>query len=177
MKKTKLIAITAVITVFVLAACDKSEVHSDEMIAGTYLGTLTNYGSLKSGTMKTEDNATVDITKIGDKLIEVHCYGAALDTLFMLNYYQHIDSVGVCLTGDDFESMYGHMLGQGHMGGGMMNDMLNDETEWMHHLDDEHEEGDEHFGGFDTQELTFGYRFDMMEEGTAYHLQFQGKKQ
>ena len=58
--------------------------------------------------------------------IEVHCFGKEIDTTFMLDYYEHNDSVMVCLTGSDFEFMYGHMLGEGHMGGGMMNDIQND---------------------------------------------------
>ena len=61
-----------------------------------------------------------------------------LDTTMRFSHYYHHGSVKVCLTGDDFENMYGHMLGERHMSGGMMN-----------HMNDEHHQGDEHFGGFD----------------------------
>ena len=64
------------------------------------------------------------------------------------------------------------MLGQGHMNGGMMGDMQNNETEWMHHLNDEHQDGDEHFGGFDLQHHAFDYTFRM--SNSANH--FQGVK-
>jgi len=57
--------------------------------------------------------------------------------------------------------------------GDMMGDMMNGETEWMHHLDDEHNEGDEHYGGFDMQHNTFGYQFRMGNET----MTFQGTKQ
>jgi hypothetical protein len=78
----------------------------------------------------------------------------------------------VCLTGDDFEHMYGHKYGEGHMSGGMMDDMQNEETEWMHHMNDEHIDGDEHFGGFDMMQHSFGYKFEM--NNLDFH--FQGTK-
>jgi hypothetical protein len=56
--------------------------------------------------------------------------------------------------------MYGHMLGEGH-NGGMMDDMHESETEWMHHMDEEHDEGDGHFGGFDMGNHSFSYTFQM----------------
>jgi hypothetical protein len=83
----------------------------------------------------------------------------------------------VCLTGDDFEQHYGHMLGHGHMGGGMMSDLRNGETHWMHHLSDEHASGDEHFGGFDMQEGSFTYSFIMMDGSQPFYLRFYGVKQ
>jgi hypothetical protein len=59
----------------------------------------------------------------------------------------------------------------------MMNDIQNGETQWMHHMSDEHEDGDEHFGGFDMHEMTFTYSFKMMDEGSPYYLRFHGVKQ
>ena len=74
-----------------------------------------------------------------------------MDTTFVLNHYEHNDSVMVCLNGEAFEEMYGHMMGHGgNMGngnsGGMMGGMNNGSSEWMNHMNNEHEEGDEHFG-------------------------------
>jgi hypothetical protein len=89
----------------------------------------------------------------------------------------HNDSAYVCLTGVDFESMYGHMLGSGHMGGSMMGDIGDDETEWMHHMSDEHDDGDEHFGGFDMHNETFTYSIEMMDENGTYYLKFHGSKE
>ena len=123
------------------------------------------------------DHGSAEINMMGDNQIEVHCFGENIDTTFMLDYYEHSDSVMVCLTGDDFENMYGHMLGSGHMDGGMMNDIQNGETQWMHHMNDEHEDGEEHFGGFDMHEMTFTYSFKMMDESSPYYLRFHGIKQ
>ncbi|TVZ28743.1 hypothetical protein JM83_3893 [Gillisia sp. Hel_I_86] len=175
MKQIKLIATIVVLTV--LAACEKSEDPSENVIEGTYLGTLTHSDGLKRNGASQEEDAVAEVTNIGNNLLEIHCYSNELDTTFVLNYYQHDDSVLVCFNGEDFENMYGHMLGQGHGSGSMMNDKQNGETEWTHHLNDEHEEGDEHFGGFSMQDQAFGYRFKMMDGDVPYYLQFQGKRQ
>ena len=160
------------------AACDKAEVITpDNSVEGRYVGTLSTEGLKSAAGLTTEStNATADVTLTGDNQIEVHCYSDELDTTFMLNYYENHDSVMVCLTGNAFEEMYGHMLGHGHMEGGMMNDIQNGETEWEHHMFDEHQTGDEHFGGFDTMNHTFGYRFQMMDGNNRYMLDFQGSK-
>jgi hypothetical protein len=59
----------------------------------------------------------------------------------------------------------------------MMNDIQNGETQWGHHMYDDHNSGDEHFGGFDMHEKTFTYSFKMMDESTPYYLKFHGIKQ
>lgn len=76
----------------------------------------------------------------------MHCFGETLDTTFMLDYYENNDSVMVCLTGNDFTTMYGHRLGEGH------------------------HSSDEHFGGFDMNERSFTYSFRMVEGSTPYYL-------
>jgi hypothetical protein len=63
------------------------------------------------------------------------------------------------------------------MGGGMMGDTGDDETEWMHHLNDEHEQGDEHFGGFDLIMGTFTCSLKMMDEAKPYYMKFSGSKE
>lgn len=177
MKKIKLIIATA-LSVVVLAACEKSEDVNVQEIEGTYVGTLSGIDNAKSETgVNTNEAAIAEIRKTGNEMIEVHLYSDGMDTTFMLNHYEHNNSVLVCLNGDDFENMYGHMLGQGHMSGGMMSDRQNGETEWTHHLSDEHQEGDEHFGGFDMQNHTFGYQMNMMDGNSPYQLNFQGKKE
>lgn len=148
-------------------------------IEGVYDGTFSVSSSLKAGSLDggEGDHGSAEIRVIRDNQIEVHCFGEDIDTTFMLDYYEHNDSIMVCLTGDDFEYMYGHMLGGGHMGGGMMGDIHGGETQWAHHMNDEHENGDEHFGGFDTHEMTFSYSFKMMDESSPYYLRFHGVKQ
>jgi len=172
MKPKKLLSLLAVLAIIVLAACSKNDEIADQSITGTYSGTLKSTASLTN----TPISATATVTEIGDNEIEVHCLSDELDSTLVLNYYHNNDSIMVCLTGDDFEHMYGHMLGQGHMSGGMMGDLSDGETEWMHHLSDDHQQGDEHFGGFDMQHHTFGYRFEMMDGDMLYSLTFRGVK-
>ena len=168
MKPITLINLSVALALLVLTACSKNEETSDQSIAGTYVGTLKS-----SVSTTTSVNATATVVETGDQEFELHCLSDELDTTLILNYYHNDDSIMVCLTGDDFEHMYGHMLGQGHM----MGDLSDGETEWMHHLSDEHQDGDEHFGGFDMQHHSFSYRFNMMDGNTPYHLTFQGIKE
>ena len=178
MKTNIKLLIAGVLIVTGFAACNKSENPiPDNSIEGRYVGTLTTDG-LKSanGIMPGSTSATADVTQTGDGVIQVHCYSDELDTTFMLDYFDNHDSVMVCLTGDAFQEMYGHMMGDGYMGGGMMGNSNDGETPWQHHLNDEHQPGDEHFGGFDMTNHTFGYRFQMMSGGNQYMLDFQGTK-
>ena len=173
-KNVNILLVIALLAGFM--ACNKTEdTPIDDSIEGTYTGTLTPDLKSAQGTIPGSSDATAVITKSGNELIEVHCFTEEMDTTFMLNYYENNDSVMVCLTGDAFGEMYGHMLGQGHMGG-MMGDIGSGETEWQHHMSDEHQPGDEHFGGFDRMNHSFGYTFDMMEGSDHYSVHFEGTK-
>jgi hypothetical protein len=174
MKNTKIISV-AILTLFVTIACEKSEDATLNTVEGNYVGTITTESTLKnvSTNIKTNFDAKAEVSRINNEQIQVHCFGSEFDTTFMLNYFEYYDSVMVCLTGDDFEHMYGHRYGEGHMSGGMMNDRQNGETEWMHHMSDEHIEGDEHFGGFDMMNQSFGYSFKMAD----HNYQFQGTRE
>ena len=170
MKKMKKSVITAGLTLAVLlmgfTSCEKSDDPASIEIEGEYIGSFSISSSLKStpaGNLD-EDPGTAVVSMMGDMQIEVHCFGEEIDTIFMLDYYNHNDSVMVCLTGDDFTNMYGHMLGEGNMNHNGM--------DWMQHLNDEHQEGDEHFGFFDMQHHTFEFTFQMSEGD--FH--FQGTK-
>ena len=172
MKKTILLFF---LTVFIVSACDKTGDTSTKSVDGTYTGSFSKIGS-DGYSVEIPGNATSVVTKTGNELITVHCYGNVLDTTIMLNYYENHDSIMVCFTGSSFTSMYGHMLGQGHMSGGMMGDRNNNETEWEHHMKDEHNSGDIHFGGFDMMNQTFSYNFRMMEGANPFYLRFTGVK-
>lgn len=175
--------------ILLFAACEKEEEGiQDNSIEGVYTGTLTEIGTKSAnGISEGAEEATAEVTIVGENEIQINCYTSDFDTTFMLNYYGHHDSAYVCFTGERFEEMYGHMLGHGHMmGGGMMGgatmgDMMGDigegETEWMHHMNEEHDEGDEHFGGFNMDDHTFSYTFSMMDGDNHYNLMFQGTKQ
>lgn len=174
MKKLQRIGMMLVLVSLLMTACKNTDDLSVSTIEGTYLGTL-SVGQ-KSASVQADGSATAVVKKVGNDLVEVHCFGNEIDTTFMLNYYENHDSIMVCLTGSNFEHVYGHMIGQGHMAGGMMGDIGNGETEWKHHMGDEHKTGDEHFGGFDMGNHSFGYRFKMMDGNEPYYLSFQGVK-
>jgi len=174
----KTIWLVAAVALF--AACEKEEGAGTQnnSVEGVYTGTLTEEGT-KSANAFSESSAaaTAEVTIVGENEIEVNCYTSDFDTTFVLNYYEHHDSAYVCFTGERFEEMYGHMLGGGHMMDGMMGDIGDGETEWMHHMNEEHNEDDEHFGGFNMDNHTFSYTFSMMDEDSTYNLMFQGSKQ
>lgn len=177
MKKNRSFTIITFMITLVFVGCVDSDPIPHNAISGAYVGTITDIDNAQSkGYLKTEDDAIADITKIGFNLLKVHLYHAELDTIFMVNYYENKDSVNVCFTGNDFESMYGHTLGQGHANGDMMGDIQNNETEWMHHLNDEHQEGDDHYGGIDKLNHTFSYEFTISEGDLTHGFLFQGVK-
>ena len=174
MKKLQRIGMMVVLVSLMMTACKNSEDVSVATIDGTYLGTLSTVQ--KSALVQANGSATAVVKKVGTDLVEVHCFGNEIDTTFMLNYYENHDSMMVCMTGSNFEHAYGHMMGHGHMAGGMMGDKAKGETAWQHHMSDEHKAGDEHFGGFDMGKHSFGYRFKMMNGNAPYYLSFQGVK-
>lgn len=166
----KNISITGMLVIAVallFTACNNNDdvVYSD--VVGVYEGTLTTDVAAKSTSSKSNNTATAVVTMVGDE-IEVHCFNDDFDTTIMLNLYQDGDMINTCLTGTDFENMYGHMMGQSNMNGNMQNSG----SEWMQHLNNEHQDTDEHFGGFNMQNNSFDYTFKM--ETGNFH--FQGTK-
>lgn len=190
MKSLKKIGFVA-LAIFALASCNKTDDFSVNTIEGRYVGTITETGSLKSASGNVY-SATADVSKLKEGEIQVHCFGGDIDTTFMLNYFENHDSVMVCLEGDDFDEMYGHMNSGGMMGGtnggmmggtntgtntGMMggtqgNHQSQNGTEWQNHMSSLHQAGDEHFGGFDMMGKSFGYTFKMPNGD----MTFQGTK-
>jgi len=164
----------AVVLLVLFTACQKKETN-ETTVEGVYKGTLTGLQTKSTEGAAETNTATTEINITGENAIQVHCYSENFDTTFVMNYYMDIHSTYVCNTGDDFEKIYGHMLGEGHMGG-MMNDMHDGETEWMHHLSEEHDDGDEHFGGFDMTNHRFSYTFQMNKGDSSDDLHFQGIK-
>lgn len=161
---------------FLFGACQKDEKTVNKSVEGTYFGSFTTTSTLKSATISTGDMMDTAIVKlISNGQINVHCFGDDLDSTFILNTYQNGDSLMVCLDGQDFDNEYGHMMGQGSMmGSGNM--MGNNSTEWGRHMNGEHKVGDNHFGGFDMQNGTFGYSFKMMVGSSTNYKKFQGTK-
>ncbi|HRA60892.1 MAG TPA: hypothetical protein PLG30_14855 [Bacteroidia bacterium] len=174
MKKMKSFGMMMILVAIVFTACNNDDENSENTIEGTYSGILTNKSA--TGTIIGTGNATADISKTSDGLIQVHCFGTGIDTTFMLNYFPDNDSVFVCLTGNDFRNTYGHMMGQGHMMGGMMGDIKPGQTQWQHHMADEHKPGDIHYGGFDMMNHSFGYTFHKNNGSSHMIMNFEGTK-
>lgn len=174
MKKLIKIFAFSFIATLAIYGCNKSDDSTDNSIEGTYAGTLTTKSA--TGTITGSSSATAEISKTGETLIQVHCFGTGIDTTFVLNYYDDNDSVFVCLTGIDFQNTYGHMMGQGHMMGGMMGDIKPGQTQWQHHMADEHKPGDVHFGGFNMMDHSFGYTFHKYVGGNHMIMEFEGVK-
>ena len=177
MKKYQFTSMAILLIALILTSCQKTDIAEEESVAGIYTGTLTYDTDTKSlNDSGKSEKATVEISEMGNNLLEVHCYNEAVDTTFTLNYYNHNEQALVCYTGNEFEARYGHELGESHSVGGMMKDMGAGETEWMHHLNDEHSDDDEHYGGFNMQNHSFRYRFEIEEEGNIHSLEFYGTK-
>jgi hypothetical protein len=174
MKKVTKILFLALLATLAIAGCNSSDDLTDNSIEGTYSGTLTSKSA--TGTIIGSNSATAGISKTSEGLIQVHCFGTGIDTTFMLNYFPDKDSVFVCLTGTDFRDTYGHMMGQGHMMGGMMGDIKPGQTQWQHHMADEHKPGDIHYGGFNMMNHTFGYTFHKYNGGSHMIINFEGTK-
>lgn len=155
----KAITLFSIMSLIFIFSCEKSDDLINDDITGTYIGTLIlNQSNKSSETAKAEVvPATIVISEVGNQ-IQVHCLAEAFDTTVILDIYHNGDDIMVCLTGDDFENMYGHMYGQGNM---MHGNMQHNGSEWTQHLNNEHQEGDEHFGSFDMQHHSFNYTFRM----------------
>ena len=165
----------AFVGTFVFGGCQKDNQTGNQSVEGTYIGSFTTTSTLKSAAIATGNRMDTAIVKqINSGQINVHCFGNDLDSTFILNTFHNGDSLMVCLNGQDFDNEYGHMMGSGSMmGGGMMG---NNSTEWGQHMNGEHKVGDNHFGGFNMQNGTFGYSFKMMTGGTTNYTKFQGTK-
>lgn len=158
---TGITAILVVAISILFTGCNDNEDLMYNDVVGVYEGTLTTNVSSKSISAKTNSNATAVVTMVGDQ-IEVHCYNEDFDTTIMLNLFEEGNMINTCLTDSDFENMYGHMQqDQGHMNG--------NGSEWMQHLKNEHQDNDEHFGGFNMNNHSFDYTFKM--ENGEFHFQ------
>ena len=159
---------TKTILTFVLVAlffsCDTSDdIPSNNDVSGTYIGILTAITTTDRGNAEAVIPATTTVQNVGNQ-IEIHCEATNFDETLMLAIYENGNQMQVCYTGDAFEEMYGHMLGGGNM--------MGNNSQWMQHLNNDHEVGDEHFGGFNMQNHTFNFTFKT-DNGDFY---FEGLK-
>ncbi|MBI9039938.1 hypothetical protein [Lutibacter sp.] len=166
-KNKQLAGILVLLLTILFSGCAKNDDVVSNDVVGIYEGTLTNDVAGKITSSKSNSAATAVVTMVGDK-IEVHCYNDNFDITIMLNLFEDGDMINTCLTGTDFSTMYGHMMGQSNMNGNMQNTG----SAWMQHLNNEHQNTDEHFGGFNMKNHSFDYIFKM--ETGDFH--FQGIK-
>jgi hypothetical protein len=184
MKRFKMLMIGMVGLIFMgLISCEKETKILDKSIDGTYVGEFINSNTLKSVLDNPMgDSATAIITMMDSTQIKFHCYGSNFDSTLILNMFDDDDSMYVCLTGNDFNHEYGHMMGYGNgmmgngmgMGNGHM--MTDTTTKWGKHLYNDHKPGDMHFGGFNMMDHTFDYAFKMMNGNAINYMHFHGKK-
>lgn len=169
MKTLNLITFTIIAGLAILfVSCEKEKAGPDlaDLVVGTYTGTISET-PLKAGV-----TATTDVTKSDYNKVTIHTYSTAIDTTFMMELFENGDSLMVCNLGDDFFRQYGHdRMGQHHMMGS------SSDLDWMHHMDEEHQPGEEHFGGFNMTNHTFGYKYIMNDTGGDFALLFNGTRQ
>ena len=168
MRVFKYLVFTSIILMTLLAmSCKKDNDETSDLtvnVVGTYKGTLAEPSQQQS------IEATAKVTKADFNIVHISCYGPGFDTTFLMELFENGDSMMVCNTGSDFKMQYGHNRMEEH------HEMMGDSNwqDWGHHMDEEHDGGDEHFGGFDMDNRSFGYDFIISNDST---LQFNGLKQ
>ncbi|MCF6184457.1 MAG: hypothetical protein L3J56_07505 [Bacteroidales bacterium] len=163
------ISIVAILVTFTVACNKKNNVQDlSSEISGIYTGTL------KSNNQKNVSDAVADISESGDNQIEIHCYGNDIDTTFVQRLFDDGDTIQMCSVGDAFYNEYGHQMTNQSEHHDMMKD--SEGMSWAHHMDEEHDENDEHYGFFNLSEGTFSYTFNLMSGGVAYTAIFNGTK-
>ncbi len=87
-----------------LVSCEKEGSQRIGDIEGRYVGSFSKSTTLKSDLQdgNGEHDGIAEVTMMGENQIQVHCFGNEIDTTFMLDFFEHNDSVMVCLTGHDF---------------------------------------------------------------------------
>jgi hypothetical protein len=175
MRKT-IIFIVATLIMFVNTACDEVEESGDISIEGIYIGTMTFESNLIANTDKMKDNlnAIAEVTQFNNNQIEVYFYGDEFEKLVLFNIYDHKNNIMICESYDKFEQKNGHPPEDEHLTKETVCDIRNDETEWIHHKNEKHEEISEYFfGSLNLKLQSFDYSFNM--NNGVYH--FQGSKE
>lgn len=167
----KLILFTVLLIIPLLFAACKKENNDNPAdltteVTGTYEGSIT-----PTNNPSDSKDAIIEISKVDESTIHLNMMSEHLDTAFRLNLYEHADSMMVCFTGDRFNDQYGHNLDEDHH---MMGDN-NDPMDWDHHIDEQHEPGDAHFGGFNMDHHTFSYQL-VPGDQEAVSYQIEGVK-
>lgn len=169
MKNIKILSVMFLFSIFVLSCTNnmstQGQIDLTENIIGNYKGNLKDLND------SYKDYPTdVLIERLSNNTIKMTLHCDIMDTTINFDIYQYMDSLMVCLNGENFENHYGHSkTGKHHMmGDGEMYD-------WMHHLDEDHEAGEMHYGGFNMDMRSFKYQFTDDKDNVNYV--FEGIKQ
>ena len=156
---------------FLIIACNDTNDMELDGVSGTYVGTINGIGLSKSSDAKSQNTFTAEVKLRGNQL-EVNCFGPELNEQFMLDYYEHNGNYMVCLTGDDYKSLYGSEHGMAS--GNHMNGMQGSGSPWMNHLNTAHNSNENHFNGeFNLNHHTFICTFSWNDQSVT----FNGNKQ
>ena len=172
--KNQAIRILAVFIIvpLIFVACSKDDDENpdsqklSQAVTGTYKGSI-----ISSNDPANPHDAVITVTETDENTVHLNLVSDMLDTSFMLNLYVHGDSVMTCFTEGEFYEHYGHNLDEDHhmMGG-------DDNMNWEHHIDEQHEPGDEHYGGFNMNHHSFSYRIIPGGQNDTFY-QFEGDKE
>ncbi len=171
MKRSKIAAVGGMIMIsmFMLSCQKEGEtgiLDLTKSVVGTYKGTLTD------GVTGNVSKAMADVIKSDNSIVEIHCYSDDFDSTFVMEVFENGDSLMLCNVGNDFINRYGHpRMNEHHMMGN------SNGQDWRHHMDEEHEQDDEHFGGFNMRDHSFSYRFETGDGHGDHAFEFKGKKQ
>lgn len=200
LKNMKVIFLMATIIGFLFYSCNKEEETSlDNTLASSVIGTYT--GTLKSTTTNQSSPATLNVTIINDSLVSMHCMSNNFDSTFIMQLYQNYDSIMVCYTGQDFYNEYGHnrnnydfctnrqsgwtnnaWMNDGNCWGNMNQGWGNSNwagtdqwNAWTNHMNTQHNQNDNHFGGFNPNMNSCIFKFSI-QNNSNYFKVFEGVK-
>jgi hypothetical protein len=169
MKNILTLTVFVALLIMTITSCNKEENQSQfdiNTITGTYSGTI---GEIEN--YKTTQPATAIISLINETQLEIHCYSDLFDTTFIMDWYPHGDSLMLCATGNQFSQEYGHEKGNHHSGHQGASD-----NDWGHHMGEDHNPDDMHYGGFNMNSHRFGYIFRISENSDFRFFEFKGER-
>lgn len=161
--------IMIVISALFIFSCTDNAVNDNEVeladdVAGQYNGIINDELNEQNY------SATVNISEISNTSVRMEFNSEIMDTTIDFNLYQNGDSLMMCFEGEAFERHYGHQrMGQhGHM-------MHSQNWNWNHHLDEDHQPGEEHFGHFSMHDDSLHYEFHHEDTGNIMYV-FEGMR-
>ncbi len=189
MKHLKILSIIALaIFSIMLASCKKAETNPDK----TSLANLTNgtySGELKNSQTNQSIPATLNVEVLNDSMISMHCIASNFDTTMNMMLYQNEDSIMMCFTGQNFYNEYGHNLDNRNFCNSKpagwhsdwedehdnwWGDQNNMQNAWNNHMNTQHNQGDQHYGGFSSNNHTCVFSFKVKSDNLAYYKTFIG---